>query len=128
MFLRYFLWQYAGIEGDWQDAGVNWKQLYGIPLLFGVIGCYYHCKKDRKMWLVFLTFFVMMGIVLDIYFNMQEPQPRERDYFYVGSFFVFSIWIAMGVLGVIEFLRNEIERSPRLRIYAAGGVLLLVRH
>ena len=26
MFLRYFLWQYAGIEGDWQDAGVNWKQ------------------------------------------------------------------------------------------------------
>ncbi len=124
MFLRYFLWQYAGIEGDWQDAGVNWKQLYGIPLLFGVIGCFYHCKKDRKMWFVFLAFFAIMGIVLDIYFNMQEPQPRERDYFYVGSFFVFSVWIGMGVLGTVEFLRRVLK-SQRAQTYAAGGVLLL---
>ncbi|MGA9408607.1 MAG: DUF2723 domain-containing protein, partial [Bacteroidota bacterium] len=123
MFLRYFLWQYAGIEGDWQDAGVNWKQLYGIPLLLGLIGCYYHWKKDRKMWLVFLTFFLVMGIVLDLYFNMQEPQPRERDYFYVGSFFVFSIWIAMGVFGVIEFLRTKLN-DHQAQMYAAGGVLL----
>ncbi|MGA7161342.1 MAG: DUF2723 domain-containing protein [Bacteroidota bacterium] len=123
MFLRYFLWQYAGIEGDWQDAGVNWKQLYGIPLLFGIIGCFYHWKKDRKMWLVFLTFFLVMGIVLDLYFNMQEPQPRERDYFYVGSFFVFSLWIGMGVLGVIQFLRRMLK-DHRAQMYTAGGVLL----
>jgi hypothetical protein len=123
MFLRYFLWQYAGIEGDWQDAGVNWKQLYGIPLLFGLFGCYYHWKKDRKMWFVFLTFFAIMGIVLDIYFNMQEPQPRERDYFYVGSFFVFSIWIGMGVLGVAQLLQRA-SRNRQVQAYTAGGVLL----
>ena len=123
MFLRYFLWQYAGIEGDWQDAGVNWKQLYGIPLLFGLFGCYYHWKKDRKMWFVFLTFFAIMGIVLDIYFNMQEPQPRERDYFYVGSFFVFSIWIGMGVLGVVQLLQRA-PRNRQVQAYTAGGVLL----
>jgi hypothetical protein len=123
MFLRYFLWQYAGIEGDWQDAGVNWKQLYGIPLLFGLFGCYYHWKKDRKMWFVFLTFFAVMGIVLDIYFNMQEPQPRERDYFYVGSFFIFSIWIGMGVLGVVQLLQRA-PRNRQVQAYIAGGVLL----
>jgi hypothetical protein len=124
MFLRYFLWQYAGIEGDWQDAGVNWKQLYGIPLFFGLFGCYYHFKKDKKMWFVFLTFFMIMGLVLALYFNMQEPQPRERDYFFVGSFFVFSIWIGMGVLGLVEFLREQLK-NEKARVYAAGGFLLL---
>jgi hypothetical protein len=123
MFLRYFLWQYAGIEGDWQDAGVNWKQLYGIPLFFGLFGCYYHFKKDRKMWFVFLSFFMIMGLVLALYFNMQEPQPRERDYFYVGSFYVFSIWIGIGVLGLIELLREKLK-NKQAQVYAAGGVLL----
>jgi hypothetical protein len=123
MFLRYFLWQYAGIEGDWQDAGVNWKQLYGIPLFFGLFGCYYHFKKDRKMWFVFLSFFMLMGIVLVLYFNNQEPQPRERDYFFVGSFFVFSMWIGMGVLGLIEVLREKLK-GQQAQVYAAGGVLL----
>ena len=123
MFLRYFLWQYAGIEGDWQDAGVNWKQLYGIPLLFGLFGCYYHFKKDKKMWFVFMTFFMIMGIVLAFYFNMQEPQPRERDYFFVGSFFVFSLWIGMGALGLLDLVRENMK-NQKAQIYAAGGVLL----
>ena len=65
-----------------------------------------------------------MGIVLDVYFNMQEPQPRERDYFYVGSFFVFSLWIGMGVLGVVEFLRSALK-NQRASLYAGGGALLL---
>lgn len=124
MFLRYFLWQYAGIEGDWQDAGVNWKQLYGIPLLFGLFGCYYHFKKDRRMWFVFMAFFLIMGFVLALYFNMQEPQPRERDYFYVGSFYVFSIWIGMGTLGLVELVREKLK-NEQVHLYAAGGVLLI---
>ncbi|HTR80245.1 MAG TPA: DUF2723 domain-containing protein [Bacteroidota bacterium] len=123
MFLRYFLWQYCGIQGDWQDAGVNWNQLYGIPLFFGLFGCFYHFKKDKKMWFVFLTFFMIMGLVLAFYFNMQEPQPRERDYFYVGSFFVFSVWIGMGVLGLIDMLREWLK-NQRAQVYAAGGALL----
>ena len=106
MFTRYFLWNFAGIEGDWQDAGVNWKQLWGIPLILGLFGAFYHFKKDKQMFFVFLNFFLLMGLILSLYFNMQEPQPRERDYFYVGSFFIFSIWIGIGVLGLIDFAKN----------------------
>lgn len=123
MFLRYFLWQYAGIEGDWQDAGVKWSQLYGIPLFLGLFGLYWHFKKDWKMGFVFLAFFVIMSLVLALYFNMQEPQPRERDYFFVGAFFVFSIWIGLGVMGIIEFLK-DILKKPSAELYTAGSVVL----
>jgi Protein O-mannosyl-transferase TMEM260-like len=124
MYIRYFLWQYAGIEGNWQDAGVNWKQLYGIPLLIGFFGFYVHYKKDRKRWFVFLLLFLIMGIILDLYQNQQDPQPRERDYFYVGSFFAFSIWIGIGVMGLIDVAREKLK-DQKFHMFAAGGILLL---
>ena len=124
MFLRYFLWQYAGISGDKQDAGVNWHQLLGIPLIVGIFGCCYQFVKDRRMWFVVLTFFIIMGVVLAFYFNMQEPQPRERDYFFVGCFFAFSMWIGIGALGLIELAR-KLFKEGTAQTYATGGVLLV---
>lgn len=124
MFLRYFLWQYAGREGDWQGAGVNWKQLWGIPLFVGLFGFYYHWKKDRVMWWVFFNFFLLMGFIMAVYFNMQDPQPRERDYFYVGAFFVFSVWIGIGALGIIDKLK-ELVKSEQMQKYITVGALVL---
>jgi len=111
MYLRYFGWNFVGVEGDWKEAGVNWKQLYGIPLLLGLFGAFYHWQKDWKMAFVATSFFLVLGLILVVYFNMQEPQPRERDYFYVGSFFMFSMWIGMGVLGLIDEVRERFFRS-----------------
>lgn len=122
MMMRYFLWQYAGREGDYQDAGVNWKQLWGIPLFIGLFGLYYHFKKDKKMWWVFFNFFLLMSLVMAFYFNMQEPQPRDRDYFYVGAFFVFSLWIGIGVVGLVDTIREMIS-DRRTKEIATGAVL-----
>ncbi|MFA6469009.1 MAG: DUF2723 domain-containing protein [Bacteroidota bacterium] len=121
MLLRYFLWQYAGREGDFQGAGVNWKQLWGIPLIVGLFGFYYHWKKDRVMWWVFFNFFLLMSLIMAFYFNMQNPQPRERDYFYVGAFFVFSIWIGIGTMGLIDSIRDWVknEQWQKYASYAA---------
>ena len=111
MYLRYFGWNFVGSEGDWKDAGVNWKQLYGIPLFLGLFGAFYHWRRDPKMAAVATATFIVMGLALVVYFNMQEPQPRERDYFYVGSFFIFSMWIGVGVLGVIDWVKQKLGSS-----------------
>jgi len=107
MFIRYFGWNYVGVEGDWKEAGVDWKKLYAIPLLIGFFGVYYHWQKDWKMAFVATSFFLALGLILMVYFNMQEPQPRERDYFYVGAFFMFSMWIGVGVLGLVDELKQR---------------------
>ncbi|KAB2923266.1 MAG: DUF2723 domain-containing protein [Bacteroidetes bacterium] len=126
MFLRYFLWQYAGREGDWQGAGVNWKQLWGIPLFVGLFGFYYHWKRDKAMWWTFFNFFLLMGFIMVFYFNMQNPQPRERDYFYVGAFFVFSLWIGIGAVGILDTLREMVKEQKLQKMVTYAVLALLV--
>ncbi len=124
MFMRYFLWQYVGSEGDFQGAGVKWNQLWGIPLFIGLFGMYYHFKKDKVMWWVFFNFFILMGLIMALYFNMQNPQPRERDYFFVGAFFVFSLWIGIGTIGIIDSIKEAVK-SDELKKYLTYGALAL---
>lgn len=152
MFTRYLLWNYAGAEGDWQDARANiyplngilnavtgWMSkteplsgaakdsLFGIPLLIGLFGVWYQFKKDWKMALVFLTMFMILGPILALYQGQQEPQPRERDYFYVGAFFAFSLWVAIGTVGIVDMLRERLQApgAATLGAYTTVGFLTL---
>lgn len=122
MYIRYLLWNFVGQEGDIQDMGVSAKDTYAIPFLIGLIGMYYHFRKDWKMGLVYLTTFIIMGVVLAWYQNQQEPQPRERDYFYVGSYFVFALWIAVGVVALIEVFREFLMKQ---KMFQGGAILAM---
>ena len=124
MYLRYFGWNFIGSEGDFKEAGVDWKQLYGIPLFLGILGAFYHWRRDWKMASVATAAFLVLGLALVIYFNMQEPQPRERDYFYVGSFFIFSMWISMGVLSIVDWLKERFQASGGYALSGYGVVIL----
>src|SRR5206468_9531243 len=85
-----------------------------------LFGIYYHFKKDWKMALTFFVMFIIMGIVLDLYQNQQDPQPRERDYFYVGAYFTLALWIAIGIIGIIDFLRSLLTQPGTFRTATIG--------
>lgn len=147
MFNRYLLWNYAGRTSTVQDDGVNiypfngignflgspfgiefegkaGNSLYGIPFLIGLLGIYFHFKKDWKMAIVFMVMFIFLGYLTAFYQNQQEPQPRERDYFYVGAFFVYSIWIAFGVRGMLDLLAEKIKDKKLLN--PIGSTVIIV--
>ncbi len=136
MFLRYLGFNFIGRSGDIQDAPVaftdappNWfddnrgypARYFGIPFILALFGLWHHFKKDWKFGLAFLTLFVMMGFALVMYFNMFEPQPRERDYFFVGAFFGFALWIGIGVSGLISIF-VERAKQPRTKMLIAAGL------
>ncbi len=124
MYLRYLGWNFIGKDGDNQDNGILFSQLYGLPFLVGLFGLYFHWKKDPKAALIVTAFFVLTGLVLALYFNMQEPQPRERDYFFVYSFYAFCIWIGMGVMGILEYIRTRLKlKQPEVAGYAALALM-----
>ncbi len=126
MYLRYFGWNFIGKEDDWQGAGVRFGQLYGIPLLIGLIGFFYHWKIDQKMAFIMTIYFVLTGIALAVYFNMQQEQPRERDYFFVYSFFGFCLWIGLGTLAIVNYLEQKLkEKSARIAGYVTMAAVFV---
>lgn len=144
MYLRYFLWNFMGRVSDMQDAPAaspftkastieefTYKNGYSaqypinyfaLPLLLGLFGLVYHFMRDKQMAWVWLILFLMTGVLAAIQQNQQNPQPRERDYFYVSSFMVFAMWVGMGAFFLMEKLRNNVALIGTSLV----GVLALV--
>ena len=123
MYNRYFLWQFAGrgpstgegvtpMGANSREDGVDWSQ-FGLPLAFiiGILGMLYHGSKDQRMSFSVMSLFLLTGYAIILYLNQDDPQPRERDYSYVGSFFAFSIWIGAGVAAIGEFIEKRISNG-----------------
>jgi transmembrane protein TMEM260 (protein O-mannosyltransferase) len=123
MFNRYLLWNYAGRESTEQDSGVDPSQLFYIPFLLGIFGVYFQFRRDWKMAAVFLAMFIFLGWLTAFYQNQQQPQPRERDYFYVGAFFVYSLWIGLGVRGIFDLIKKQFAESYLLKPFIIGAMV-----
>ena len=129
MYLRYFAWQFIGRsdkeDKPWVLTDFNNKEIgmssldgidffrYGFPLafLFGLLGLFFQFKRDWKRALALLSVFLATGLLLVLYLNQYDPQPRERDYSYVGSFFIFSVWIGLGISFVQQKIKEFFEDS-----------------
>ncbi|MBR5781368.1 MAG: DUF2723 domain-containing protein [Bacteroidales bacterium] len=93
-------------------------EFYFLPLILGLIGLFYHIKKDMKnSWVVFLLFF-MTGLAIVIYLNQTPYQPRERDYAYAGSFYAFCIWIGIGLISIVEMLQKVMKNKMAVAVVA----------
>ena len=97
------------------NAGRN--SYFFLPLILGLIGLIFHYRKDLRNFLPFLFLFLIMSIGLVFYLNEVPSTPRERDYVYVGAFYVFSIWIGVGVLALYRKLAGIL--TPKLAIVVA---------
>jgi hypothetical protein len=124
MFNRYMLFNFAGRPSRDQDADWSAAQLFAIPLLIGLFGIFTLFRQKWQMATVFLILFVLMGYLIAFYQNQQEPQPRERDYFYGGAYFIFALWIALGIHGLVDLARKYI-RVPRVASLGVTAVVLL---
>jgi len=156
MYWRYFLWNFAGRENDFQGQGDvsngNWitgidtidaKRMgnraelpvsirqneghnvyFGLPLLLGFAGLCWVFRRNKQVTLVLATLFFFTGMAIVIYLNQDPYQPRERDYAYTGSFYVFAIFIGFGVLAVRDLLSKV--ASSKMSMALASIVCLSI--
>jgi len=87
-----------------------------LPLILGLLGFFYHLKKDYRYTIVVVFLFFMTGLAIIIFLNQQPYEPRERDYSYAGSFMAFSIWIGLGVLYLIDFLQEKFKLKEMMSL------------
>ncbi len=85
-----------------------------LPLILGIFGILfliYNGKEGKHTFWVTTLLFLLTGLAIVIYLNQTPYQPRERDYAYAGSFYAFSIWIGLGVLGIIKAIDKYIPKA-----------------
>ena len=138
MYMRYFMWNFAGRESDIQGAdwlGPNgWfeklpqglaenkarNNFFMIPFILGLIGMFYQFLKDTKNFAVVGLLFVMTGVAVVVYLNSPPEEPRERDYIYSGSTYAFTFWIGFAVIGIAEFLQRYLKNLKTSAIAATA--------
>ena len=118
---------------------------YCMPLILGLIGLFWQAWYTRKrkvmkngveteetlpigiqqFWVVFFLFF-MTGLAIVIYLNQTPMQPRERDYAYAGSFYAYAIWCGLGVLAIINLLKQKMKLSGTAVSAIVAVITLLV--
>lgn len=143
MYMRYFMWNFAGRVSDNQDAG--WlspldaaeevpevlasnkarNNYFMLPLILGLVGLFYQFKRDQLGFYVVAMLFFLTGIALVLYLNSPPVEPRERDYIYVGSYYAFAIWIGFGVMALTELIGNWIKNKATAPIIATAICLVV---
>ena len=84
------------------------NKLYGLPLILGLLGLFFHMVMDKKGFSVVMILFLLTGLGIIVFLNQYPYQPRERDYAYAASFYAFAIWIGLGVMGLFELLKKSL--------------------
>jgi hypothetical protein len=145
MYWRYFMWNFAGRESDIQNASWigprDWgndeelpyniktnkarNNFYMLPLLAGVVGMFFHFRRNAKDATIVAILFFFTGIAIILYLNQPPVEPRERDYTFAASFWAFSIWIGMAVMFLADALSKMIK-SETARATVATTICFLV--
>ncbi|CAM4430144.1 DUF2723 domain-containing protein [Flavobacterium terrigena] len=94
-----------------------------LPFILAVIGMVYHAKKEWKSFYVLLLLFLFTGLVLKVYLNERPFEPRERDYALVGSFYIFAMWIGVGIYAIYQYILKYVNPKVALPVVLATTLL-----
>jgi tetratricopeptide (TPR) repeat protein len=128
-FGRYFREQYRML-GDVMVGRLNLgKALVAIPAALGLWGVMSNFGRERRTWVLNFASLALNSLGLIIFLNFSDAEVRERDYFYGGAFYFFSIFIGIGAVSLLWMLVEQIRAgAARVRgwMVVGAGVALVV--
>ncbi len=110
-YAQYFDWQWARTLGDGAFTSAPRLAVTFVVLFLGASGARAAWRRDRAGFWFLATGFVVTGLGLVLYMNfkpgpsigwnrwttMTDHEVRERDYFFVASFVVWAVLVALGL-------------------------------
>ena len=99
-----------------------------VPMALGLWGVVANYLRNRKAWVVNFTVLALNSIGLIVFLNFSDSEVRERDYFYGGAFYYFSIFIGIGATALIALVIDEARARSRdaLKWAAAVAAVLVI--
>jgi hypothetical protein len=148
MWWTYFRWQWLRDPG----GAYYGAQLFlaVIFLTLGLLGGWVHWRRDPRSFAFFGPLMLTLTLGLIYYLNFKygfsqathlgDAVPREvrdRDYFYLWSFSAWSVWAALGLVAVWEWvaeafgadevkLGRDVVEQPRPRSWALASPVLAI--
>jgi hypothetical protein len=116
-YLQYFGWQFG------RDLGADARRLFtALFTALGLGGAVVQWRRDHRAAGAMTALIVTLTLVLVFYLNFRygysiRPQEtldrevRERDYFFMASFQLWGVWVALG----LGWLWAALERTVRTR-------------
>ncbi len=120
MWVQYFTWQWGH---DWHPAVRR-----GLGVIFGAVGllgAWRHWKADKRSAAAMTALIATLTLLLIFYLNFKygyseypdKPQlpreVRERDYFFIASYALWGLWVAIGLATLMEWVGEALaQREP----------------
>src|SRR6266487_2266299 len=132
-YAQYFSWQFAH---DWSD---RLQRVLAVVFAFlGIAGAMRHWRSDRRtaIAMTFLVFTFTLALVFYLNFKygyslhseqgIAAHEVRQRDYFFMVSFALWGIWVAIGLASGLEWVAEQFRlRQPdEVRRWLYGTPLL----
>jgi tetratricopeptide (TPR) repeat protein len=128
-FLRYLSWQFMDTEvlARWLNMPIEGVKIVANTLVafLGLSGFYYAYRKNvYAFWYLFSLFF-MTSVAMVFVMNLSDREVRDRDYFFVSAYNMWSIAMGLGVVGLISMLRETVfGQQNKIAVYALSTILL----
>ncbi len=131
--VQYFTWQFGH---DWSQPVRH--ALAAVFGMLGLAGAARHWNRDRRGAVAMLALMGTVIVALVFYLNFKygfsiRPREnllrevRERDYFFVASFQLWGVWVALGFGTVVTAVAGALrDRLPGNRAWRAAVPLLLL--
>ena len=85
-----------------------------VPYALGLVGSFGRRGARLAALAGIMALFVIMGFGLSLYLNMPDPQPRERHYVFGGMYLAYALWIGLGWVAIVEWIRTQLPSAPAL--------------
>jgi hypothetical protein len=94
-----------------------------IPLIFGLLGIIFLFKQHPRIAWITVFFFFAFGWAVTIFIN-QMPENvfvRERDYIFLGAYFIFALWIGIGVFALYHWIQIK-DINIKQKVVGIGAI------
>jgi hypothetical protein len=131
-YMQYYAWQFGR---DWPGAR---RALAGLFGLVGLAGAVVQWRRDRRAAAAMTALMLTVTVLLIYYLNFRygysirprenlDREVRERDYFFVASFQLWGLWVALGLGGLWAWLqRITRDRLGPANAWVGTAPILLV--
>ena len=106
-FLRYFSWQFFDAEVISKFLNISKQLIHNvfqfIIIFLGFIGLYYQFKKSKRSFIYLGSLFFMASIAMILVMNLSIDEVRDRPYFFITAYLLWSFWIGIGAMGIVKY-------------------------